>query len=229
MLGQGGLADASMVPLKGTIEGGTMGSFSRYSSYVALEVTAMIRASGVIRGLAFAYAVATGALGSVAWAAETTPAQSGVKPETATAAGSGSETGKRIPGREFIRQAQRALKDKGHDPGPIDGVLGRRTRAALRHYQQAEGLNVTGQLDTETGARLGLPRGVGPPSRERVLELQKALAETGHDPGPMDGIFGPKTKAALRSYVAVPPPSVPNATRETIERFRRESDRPQSP
>ena len=51
---------------------------------------------------------------------------------------------------------QRALMDKGYDPGPIDGRMGKRTRAALRDYQKAEGLNATGRWDEETGNRLGV-------------------------------------------------------------------------
>lgn len=53
-----------------------------------------------------------------------------------------------------VRNAQQALKDKGHDPGPIDGIHGPRTSAALRSYQKAENLKVTGQMDTETRMRL---------------------------------------------------------------------------
>ena len=53
-----------------------------------------------------------------------------------------------------IRQAQTALKDKGHDPGPIDGIHGPRTSAALRSYQKAENIKVTGRLDSETRSHL---------------------------------------------------------------------------
>lgn len=52
--------------------------------------------------------------------------------------------------------AQQALKDKGHDPGAIDGRMGPRTRGALADYQKAEGLKVTGRLDGDTRARLGM-------------------------------------------------------------------------
>ena len=53
-----------------------------------------------------------------------------------------------------VRQAQTALKEKGHDPGPIDGVHGPRTSAALRDYQKAENIKVTGRLDSETKSHL---------------------------------------------------------------------------
>ena len=55
-----------------------------------------------------------------------------------------------------VRGLQQALKDQGHDPGEIDGKMGPRTQAALRDYQQKQGLKATGQLDAETAAKLGV-------------------------------------------------------------------------
>ena len=56
-----------------------------------------------------------------------------------------------------VERAQQALKQMGHDPGPIDGVMGAQTAAAIRAYQKAHGLRVTGQLDAATTAKLGEP------------------------------------------------------------------------
>ena len=67
------------------------------------------------------------------------------------------------------------------------------------------------------------------PTRERVRELQKALLETGNDPGPIDGILGPRTKAALRKYAAAPPPTAPTPAQQTIAQFGKAGDRSQSP
>jgi Putative peptidoglycan binding domain len=53
-----------------------------------------------------------------------------------------------------VRGAQQTLRDKGFDPGPIDGVMGPRTSAAVRDFQSKEGLTATGQLDADTRARL---------------------------------------------------------------------------
>src|SRR5713101_5279852 len=64
---------------------------------------------------------------------------------------------------------------------------------------------------------------------ERIRELQKALLETGNDPGPIDGILGPRTKAALRRYSSVPPPQVPTPAQQIIAQFGRANDRGQSP
>jgi peptidoglycan hydrolase-like protein with peptidoglycan-binding domain len=74
-------------------------------------------------------------------------------------AGKGTGKGQRAArggGQEHVRAAQQALKQKGQDPGPIDGVLGPRTQAALKAFQQAEGLTPTGRPDPETMAKLGV-------------------------------------------------------------------------
>ena len=54
-----------------------------------------------------------------------------------------------------IRSVQAALKAKGYDPGPVDGIMGSQTRAALLQYQKDNGLP-QGQLDVETLAALGV-------------------------------------------------------------------------
>jgi len=55
-----------------------------------------------------------------------------------------------------IRQSQERLKAVGFDPGPIDGVMGQRTRDALRLYQETRSLPVTGELDDATFKALGI-------------------------------------------------------------------------
>jgi len=51
---------------------------------------------------------------------------------------------------EGVRRAQEILTRKGFDVGAIDGVLGARTAAALRAFQQQVGLPPSGQFDAET-------------------------------------------------------------------------------
>jgi hypothetical protein len=48
--------------------------------------------------------------------------------------------------RANVIRAQMALDALGYDAGPIDGVMGPRTTAAIKHYQQRVGLPVTGEL-----------------------------------------------------------------------------------
>jgi peptidoglycan hydrolase-like protein with peptidoglycan-binding domain len=49
-----------------------------------------------------------------------------------------------------IAQAQERLKAVGFNPGFIDGILGARTKEALRRYQASQGLPTTGMLDDAT-------------------------------------------------------------------------------
>lgn len=55
-----------------------------------------------------------------------------------------------------VREVQEALKQQGHDPGTIDGVLDAETQAAIQSFQQSSGLEATGQLDDQTMAQLGV-------------------------------------------------------------------------
>ena len=57
-----------------------------------------------------------------------------------------------------IMAMQQALKDKGFDPGPIDGTLGPRTTSALKEYQKSENLTMTGKMDHDTAAKLGVKK-----------------------------------------------------------------------
>jgi uncharacterized protein (TIGR02594 family) len=57
-------------------------------------------------------------------------------------------------GTESVRRIQQALKDKGFDPGDVDGVWGRNTTAAVRDFQKANGLKVDGIVGPNTTTRL---------------------------------------------------------------------------
>lgn len=59
----------------------------------------------------------------------------------------------------LIHSAQQALVIKGFDVGPIDGLLGARTQAALRAFQAQQGLRQSGQLDDQTIGALNLANG----------------------------------------------------------------------
>jgi len=49
---------------------------------------------------------------------------------------------------------QQALKDKGFDPGPVDGVIGAGTKRALKAWQKSEGLPADGYASLDTLTRL---------------------------------------------------------------------------
>jgi membrane-bound lytic murein transglycosylase B len=52
--------------------------------------------------------------------------------------------------KDDIAGAQRALNTLGHDAGVADGVVGSRTRAALRDFQLEQGLPADGYPDPRT-------------------------------------------------------------------------------
>jgi Putative peptidoglycan binding domain/FecR protein len=51
---------------------------------------------------------------------------------------------------DLVRSVQEMLKREGLDVGPIDGILGPRTAAALREFQQQHGLARSGEPDEAT-------------------------------------------------------------------------------
>jgi lipid-binding SYLF domain-containing protein len=58
--------------------------------------------------------------------------------------------------REDVRQAQMALKNRGFDPGEMNGMISSQTMEAIRQFQRASGLPVNGKLDQQTQAALGI-------------------------------------------------------------------------
>nr|VFJ62570.1 MAG: Putative peptidoglycan binding domain-containing protein [Candidatus Kentron sp. DK] len=55
-----------------------------------------------------------------------------------------------------VRNIQRALKEAGYNPGPIDGIAGPRTMKAVNAFQKAKGLPVDRYLNAETVKALGV-------------------------------------------------------------------------
>jgi peptidoglycan hydrolase-like protein with peptidoglycan-binding domain len=96
----------------------------------------------------------------------------GARPVHAASASSAAATSE----PRFVREAQRTLGELGYRPGPIDGVVGRRTQSALASYQRSEGIPVTGHLDAETLVRLDIHRRVSPAGDRRESELGRTVA-----------------------------------------------------
>lgn len=56
---------------------------------------------------------------------------------------------------ESVKGLQRLLLEHGHDPGPVDGVFGPRTEAAVRSFQAEKGLEPDGVVGPLTWRALG--------------------------------------------------------------------------
>ncbi|MGI9385198.1 MAG: peptidoglycan-binding domain-containing protein [Methyloligellaceae bacterium] len=112
--------------------------------------------------------------------------------------------------RDTVRAIQRELSTRNYDPGPVDGVVGILTRAAIMAYQHDHGLPATGVASEATLQRIVLGRGSsagtagGGAAPDETVALVKAvqqvLAKLGYAPGPVDGIVGGSTRKAIESF-----------------------------
>src|SRR5690554_7935028 len=68
---------------------------------------------------------------------------------------------------EFVKRAQVALHQAGFDPGPINGLNEGQSQAALAQFQLSRNIPVSGMLDEQTVAELGV-RQVLPPRDENA-------------------------------------------------------------
>lgn len=80
---------------------------------------------------------------------------------------------------ETILAVQQALHDKGYYKGNLSGIKGNATEAAIRAYQQANGLNATGNIDDDLLAKLGLAQGSAGESGESNQAAAPAAAAQG--------------------------------------------------
>jgi peptidoglycan hydrolase-like protein with peptidoglycan-binding domain len=77
-------------------------------------------------------------------------------PMVATAAGADTPRGNlpaavdQLLAQDMIQQAQTTLKLAGYHPGRTDGVFDAQTATAVRQYQTAQGIPVSGLLDAPT-------------------------------------------------------------------------------
>jgi peptidoglycan hydrolase-like protein with peptidoglycan-binding domain len=111
-----------------------------------------------------------------------------------------------------VRQLQRLARYYGHAPGPIDGIFGPLTRTAVMGLQADLGVTVDGIVGDQTRTAVGVA--VAALQHAAVLDPDRRLLQSGsrgadiaaiqvlltlarHDPGPIDGVFGPMTRDAV--------------------------------
>lgn len=105
------------------------------------------------------------------------------KPGSASRGSGNRSQASGMSGQQDIREAQQALKAQGHDPGPIDGLMGPQTRQALREFQSSNGLQQTGMLDAQTKDKLNIEnssnKGSGSMGRSDSSTRQKGSSPSG--------------------------------------------------
>ena len=128
--------------------------------------------------------------------------------------------------RQDNQMIQVQLRRAGFDPGPADGIFGAKTRKIIVHlktncpvFNEFAALLSDQSLAIEqrrasdqasiktravsapaTGEILNQP--VAARGQEEIRVLQLRLRDAGFDPGPFDGVMGPKTITALQQYEA---------------------------
>jgi hypothetical protein len=75
-------------------------------------------------------------------------------------------------GAERTRDVQKLLRELGHDPGDLDGYVGRDTRAAIRSFQEAHQMAVTGEVTDELVERLYKEAKSSPPPSGHIYVKQ---------------------------------------------------------
>ncbi len=108
----------------------------------------------------------------------------------------------------FVRGIQEELADHGYAPGPADGIMGAQTRGAIRAYQTDAGLPVDGVATKELLDHLKFvqPRvmrqapGAALDPQLLATNVQIELARRGYYRDEIDGLGGPRTSEAVRTF-----------------------------
>ncbi|MCA1632858.1 MAG: peptidoglycan-binding protein, partial [Acidobacteria bacterium] len=110
---------------------------------------------------------------------------------------------------DTVKRAQEALGLAGYEVGVPDGVAGTRTVAALRKFQSAKGIGVTGQFDAATLGALGLGGGMQSAGANAealqtapvfLTDTINALAHTQDEREAKPGILAATNSGLFRSY-----------------------------
>ena len=105
---------------------------------------------------------------------------------------------------QAVKDLQEALKALGLAPGPIDGVFGKKTEDAVRAFQKLKGLEVDGVAGPITWLNIDEADQSEPVLKNGskglpVRRLQNRMKLAGFAISEVNGRFGPKTEAAVKT------------------------------
>jgi len=105
---------------------------------------------------------------------------------------------------QAVKDLQEALEALGLKPGAVDGVFGRQTEDAVKAFQKLKGLEVDGIAGAITWLNVDEADQSEPLLRNGskglpVRRLQKRMQLAGFEIPEVNGRFGPKTEAAVKT------------------------------
>jgi peptidoglycan hydrolase-like protein with peptidoglycan-binding domain len=105
----------------------------------------------------------------------------------------------------YTTALQTDLQTAGYYKGPIDGIYGPQTVAAVKQLQTDNGLPVTGLVDQATAQALDkklaeLGQEAATQRQNQTAALQTVLTLTGYWTGPIDGNWTPELTDALKRF-----------------------------
>lgn len=102
---------------------------------------------------------------------------------------------------QVVIDIQSALRRRGYAVSVVDGEMDDETAAAIRAYQRESNLAVTGRASSELLANLRTSADPAPQEFGREIgSVQQALNARGYSAGPADGVMGPATRNAIRTF-----------------------------
>lgn len=123
---------------------------------------------------------------------------------------------------ENAQEVQELLSKMGLYQGEIDGVLGRKSREAVRKFQAMYGLPADGYANASLlhFMRLAVRGGIkrNKLTFDEVTEMQKILAKGSYYIGPVDGKLGPDTLKGIELYKKVYGISSESVNRTLLEK-----------
>nr|WP_232372249.1 peptidoglycan-binding protein [Acuticoccus mangrovi] len=111
---------------------------------------------------------------------------------------------------DLVQRVQAVLAEAGYYSGPDDGVLDSATSDAIRRFEEAHGLPMTGEPSLTLLTAGGSGATAMPPAKASaaahpvsamdVSQIQRLLNEKGFGPLTVDGMMGPRTREAVNRF-----------------------------
>jgi len=106
-----------------------------------------------------------------------------------------------------VQLIQKILKEAHYNPGVADGVMGAKTRAAIKNFQKDKGLQPTGTVDSKTWDALKKEEGARKKQasvqqpKDKKKQVQIALQKAGFYKGKIDGEINKEaTREAVKAF-----------------------------